>query len=143
MFSQRVKELLDRRKLLLADPETTVLDACKKMASRKTGAVLVMQDERLVGIFTERDAVWRVIGGGRDPKATLLSEVMTPSPKTIESTHSLGYAMLVMHENGFRHLPVTEAGKVVGIVSTRNALDPDLEEFVSESRRRQYIREAG
>ena len=56
---------------------------------------------------------------------------------------SFGYALLVMHNNGFRHLPVVENGKTVGIVSARNALDPDLEEFVSESRRReQILREA-
>jgi predicted transcriptional regulator len=68
---------------------------------------------------------------------------MSKAPTTIHPDKSFGYALLVMHENGFRHLPVVESGKLVGIVSARNALDPELEEFVSESRRReQILREA-
>jgi predicted transcriptional regulator len=68
---------------------------------------------------------------------------MSKAPTTIHPDKSFGYALLVMHNNGFRHLPVVENGKTVGIVSARNALDPELEEFVSESRRReQILREA-
>jgi CBS domain-containing protein len=70
---------------------------------------------------------------------TRLSEVMTHSPQTIDPEKSFGYALLTMHQNGFRHLPVVKDGKLLGIVSARNALDPDLEEFVSESRRREQI----
>jgi len=135
--------MLDQRKLLTAAPQTTVFDASQQMMAQGSGAVLVIQDERLIGIFTERDAVFRVIAQGRDARTTVLGDVMTPSPKTIDSNHSFGYAMLLMHENGFRHLPVMENGKPVGIVSARNALDPDLEEFVSESQRRKYLRESG
>jgi signal-transduction protein with cAMP-binding, CBS, and nucleotidyltransferase domain len=142
VFSSPVKHMLDRRKLLTAGPQTTVFDASQQMMTQSAGAVLVIQDERLIGIFTERDAVFRVIAQGRDARTTVLADVMTPSPKTIDSSHSFGYAMLLMHENGFRHLPVMEKGKPVGIVSARNALDPDLEEFVSESRRRKYLRES-
>ena len=62
---------------------------------------------------------------------------------TVTPDKSFGYALIVMHDNGFRHLPVVENGKLIGIVSARNALDPELEEFVSESRRReQIVREA-
>jgi len=143
VFSSPVKHLLDRRKLLTADPQSTVFDASQQMMAQSAGAVLVIQDERLLGIFTERDAVFRVIAQGRDARTTVLADVMTPSPKTIDSSHSFGYAMLLMHENGFRHLPVMEKGKAIGIVSARNALDPDLEEFVSESRRRKHLRESG
>jgi predicted transcriptional regulator len=64
---------------------------------------------------------------------------MTAEPITITPEKSFGYALLIMHENGFRHLPVLENDKLVGIVSARNALDPDLEEFVSESQRREHI----
>jgi CBS domain-containing protein len=143
MFSSPVRYVMDRRKLLLAAPNTTVFEASKKMAAKSTGAVLVMRGEELIGILTERDAVYRVIAQGRDPATTTLAEVMTPSPKTVGPEKSFGYAMMVMHENGFRHLPVVENGKPVGLLSARNALDPDLEEFVSEARRRTYIREAG
>jgi len=141
MFSQPIRKVMDKQTLLSAAPETTVLKACERMARKNTGAVLVVKDGNLVGIFTERDAVFRVIAQGRDPQATVLSEVMTPSPKTIDPDKSFGHAMLVMHKNGFRHLPVIENGKPIGIVSARNALDPDLEEFVSEARRRERIQE--
>ena len=141
MFSQPIRGLMEKRKLLSAPPESTVLHACERMAKKNTGAVLVVQDGNLIGIFTERDAVFRVIAQGRDPAKTRLSEVMTPSPKTIDPDKTFGYAMLLMHKNGFRHLPVIENGKPVGIVSARNALDPDLEEFVSETRRRERIQD--
>jgi CBS domain-containing protein len=141
MFSQPVRGLMEKRKLLSATPDATVLNACEGMPKKNTGAVLGVQDGSLVGIFTERDAVFRVIAQGRDPALTRLVEVMTPSPKTIDPDKSFGYAMMLMHKNGFRHLPVIENGKPVGIVSARNALDPDLEEFVSETRRRQRILE--
>jgi len=98
-----------------------------------------VEDERLVGIFTERDAVVRVMARGRDARATQLADVMTAPPLTVDPDKTFGYALLMMHENGFRHVPVIENGKPVGIVSARNALDPEMEEFVSEAQRRQHI----
>jgi CBS domain-containing protein len=139
MFSQPVKYVMERKKLLTASPSMTVREAAKQMARRKVGAILVVEHESLVGIFTERDAVFRVIAQDRDSRAARLADVMTPSPKTVTPDKSFGYALLLMHENGFRHLPVLENGKLVGIVSARNALDPDLEEFVSEAQRRAHI----
>jgi CBS domain-containing protein len=143
MFSQRVGSVMERRKILTAPPETTVSRAAELMAEWKVGAVMVVEGTRLVGIFTERDVVFRVVARGRDPAQTLLSEVMTPDPRTIDPAKSFGYALLLMHENGFRHMPVVEDGKPVGMVSARNALDPDLEEFVSESQRRKHILSTG
>jgi CBS domain-containing protein len=134
---------MDRRKFLTAAPDATVFEASQMMLAKNTGAVLVVQEQHLVGIFTERDAVFRVVALGRDPRATLLTDVMTPSPRTITPDKSFGYAMLQMYENGFRHLPVIEDGRPIGIVSARNALDPDLEEFVSEAQRRRHFREDG
>jgi CBS domain-containing protein len=139
MFSQPVKYVMERKKLLTASPSMTVREAAKQMARRKVGAILVVEHESLIGIFTERDAVFRVIAQDRDSRAARLADVMTPSPKTVTPDKSFGYALLLMHENGFRHLPVLENGKLVGIVSARNALDPDLEEFVSEAQRRAHI----
>ena len=143
MFSSLVRDVMDKSKFLTAGPQTTVFDASQKMLAQMAGAVLVVEDHHLVGIFTERDAVFRVIAQGRDPRTTSLADVMTVSPKTIAPDQSFGYAMIQMHENGFRHLPVVEKGRPIGIVSARNALDPDLEEFVSEAQRRKHIRDAG
>lgn len=140
MFSQRVRSVMERKKLLTAAPETTVSQAAKLMAKKNVGAVMVVQDEHLVGIFTERDALVRVIAQERDTQTTRLAEVMTTNPQTVDPGKSFGSALLMMYENGFRHVPVVEDGKVIGIVSSRNALDPDLEEFVAEAQRRKHIR---
>jgi CBS domain-containing protein len=141
VFSQPVRSVMERRKLLVATPQTTVNKAATMMAEKRVGAILVVADEHLLGIFTERDALFRVIARGLEPKDTLLVDVMTPQPITIAPDKSFGLAMLVMHENGFRHLPVIDQGKPIGIVSARDALDPDLEEFVAEERRRKHIEE--
>lgn len=139
MFSQTIREVMEKKKLLTAPPETTVRQTAKLMAKRKVGAVMVIEKGRLVGIFTERDAVFRVVARGLDSQTTPLADVMTAAPKTIAPDKSFGYALLVMHESGFRHLPVIENGKLIGVVSARDALDPNLEEFVSESERRKHI----
>lgn len=77
MFSEKVGSLMELEKLLTAPPETTVSAAALLMACRKVGAVMVTRDEKLVGIFTERDVVFRVVAQGRDVKSTLLADVMT------------------------------------------------------------------
>ncbi|MGE5336800.1 MAG: cyclic nucleotide-binding/CBS domain-containing protein [Gemmatimonadota bacterium] len=130
---------MERRKLLIASAETTVSEAARRMADKQVGALLVVEDKRLVGIFTERDALFRVIAKGLEPGKTRLADVMTRDPKTISPDKTFGLAMLVMNENRFRHLPVIENGRLVGIVSARDALDPDLEEFVAEERRRKQF----
>jgi len=140
VFSQRVKNVMEQKKMLTAPPETTVSEAAKLMADRNVGAVMVVEQDRLIGIFTERDAVFRVIAQGRNTQTTTLGEVMTTAPKTVDPDKTFGFALLMMHENGFRHAPVIENGKPVGIVSARNALDPDMEEFVLEAQRREHIR---
>lgn len=132
---------MERRKILKAPPETSVHRAAGLMADKNVGAVMVIDHERLVGIFTERDAVFRVMARGLDARTTRLADVMTTAPRTVDPDKPFGYALLVMHENGFRHLPVIENGKPIGIVSARSAMDPDLEEFVSEAQRRKYFRE--
>ena len=137
MFDRSIKSImaLEREHFLTAPPHTTVSDAARLMATRNAGAVLVVQDDRLVGIFTERDVVFRVIAKDRDPAATPLEAVMTPSPRTLEPNRTYGHALLLMQENGFRRVPVVQEGRLLGIVSSRNAMDPALEKFVSEPRR--------
>lgn len=141
MFDQPVRSVMQRRKILKAPPETLVSKAAKLMANKNVGAIMVVEGERLVGIFTERDIVFRVVAQGLDPHTTRLAEVMTPAPDTVDPDKPFGYALLLMHERGFRHLPVIEDGKPIGIVSSRSAMDPDLEEFVSEAHRRTHFRE--
>ena len=140
MFSQAIGSLIEPRKLVVASLDTTVSVAAVLMQEGKVGAVLVIEDGRLVGIFTERDAVYRVMAAGRDPATTLLKDVMTPDPLTVSPEETFGYALLLMHEKGFRHAPVVVDGRPIGVVSARHALDPDLEEFAAEAERRKHIR---
>ena len=140
MLDEPIRRVMDRQKVVLADPATSVVEAARLMAAKKVSAVMVVENKRLVGIFTERDAVFRVIARGRDVQTTRLADVMTSAPKSVTPDESFGYALLMMHENGFRHVPVIENGEPIGIVSARNALDPELEEFESEAQRRKSIR---
>lgn len=141
MLDLPVKSLVEPKKLILLPPGTTVSEAAKRMAAKNTGAVLVMENDVLIGIFTERDAVFRVLAKGQDAQTTLLREVMTPDPATVPPNTSYGHALLIMQERRFRHVPVVENGHVLGVVAARNAMDPQLEEFVSEARRREHYRE--
>ena len=140
MLGLPIKNVLEPRKLVVAAPQTSVAEAARLMKQGNVGAVLVVENEQLVGIFTERDALCRVVAAGRDPASTALSEVMTREPKTVAADETFGYALLLMYENGFRHAPVVENGRPVGVVSARHALDPELEEFTSEAARRKSIR---
>jgi CBS domain-containing protein len=140
MYSMRVKSVMERKKLLIAPPGTTVAKAAKLMAKKNVGAVMVVVDKRLAGIFTERDAVFRVIAAGLDPGTTTIGEVMTPDPVTVDPKEIFGRALLAMHDGGFRHVPVVENGEPIGIVSSRSALDPEMEEFTAETQRRLSLR---
>lgn len=140
MLGLPIASVMERKRILMAPPETSVSEAARLMARKKVSAVMVVEHGRLVGIFTERDAVYRVIAMGRDVRTTRLAEVMTPDPDTVTPEESFGYAMLMMHERGFRHAPVIENDRPVGIVSARHALDPELEEFEVEAQRRKHIR---
>jgi CBS domain-containing protein len=127
---------MKRRNFVTASPQTTVRRAAEMMADRHVGAVVVVEGRSLVGIFSERDAVMRVVACGLEPATTLLADVMTPAPVTVTPDRSFGHAISLMHERGFRHLPVVDNGKPIGIVSSRSALDPELEDFACEERRR-------
>jgi CBS domain-containing protein len=143
MLDRPIKEVMQRRKLLLAPPATVVTKAAKLMAARNVGAIIVVDGDRLVGIFTERDAVTRVLAHDLDADATPIGDVMTREPQCVGPDKPFGYALMLMHEKGFRHLPVVEHGKPIGIISARSAMDPELEEFVSEAQRRAHYRDRG
>lgn len=106
----------DQRPLVLA-PTATVSEACAAMYARKVGAVLVADDDRrLQGIFTGRDAV-RLLAEGLDAKATAVAAVMTRSPTTLGPRATAMDALLLLNDCGFRHVPIVDDGRIVGIVS--------------------------
>jgi CBS domain-containing protein len=108
MYGQRIKEVMEREHMLRAPPHTTVAAAARMMAEEKVSAVLVLDGSRLAGIFTERDAVFRVIAPDRDARSTTLADVMTADPITIGPDKTFGQALALMHERGIRHVPVVE-----------------------------------
>jgi CBS domain-containing protein len=142
MPQRPIRSLIAGRQLVTASPESTVAAAARLMKKKTVGAVLVVDhDGRLAGIFTERDALFRVVAEGRDPKETRVSEVMTPHPRTLEPNRPFAHALLMMYDGGFRHVPVVEDGRPIGVVSARDALGPELQEFDSAIERRNRIQE--
>lgn len=106
--------------LATVTPKATVAEVSELMATRRIGAILVLEKGKLAGIFTERDALVRVIAKGVDPKTTAVGEVMTKNPDTIQPTESVQTALDLMAERGYRHLPVLDEGQLYGIISIRD-----------------------
>lgn len=103
---------------LVLDQSASVLEACRQMRDRRAGSVVVTDAAgRLVGIFTGRDAVGRVLAHGRDARTTQLADVMTRQPASLSPGQSAIEALRLMWDGGFRHLPLVKQGAVVGVVS--------------------------
>lgn len=126
---------------VVADPDMTVVAASRLMKQRCVGALMVVDHGRLAGIFTERDALFRVIAEGRSPQTTRLAEVMTENPRTIEPERPFGHALHLMYEGEFRHVPVVRDGRPLGMVSARDAIGPDLAQFIRDLDKRTRIGE--
>ena len=129
MTLRSLRSIVAKQPPATAEKSVTVLDAALLMKREGKGALLVVEGTRLIGIFTERDALFRVIAARRDPAATLLADVMTPQPQTMHPEEPFVKALRLMHKHGFRHLPVVEHGRPLGIVSVRDALDEDFDEL--------------
>ena len=119
----------------------TVVEAARTMKQHNIGALLVVDGSKLCGIFTERDALFRVLAEGRDPAATRLNDVMTRQPQTIHPDKPFLHALRIMHKGRFRHLPVVEDGRPLGMVSSRDALDEDLYELRTDLDQREDMLE--
>lgn len=118
--AEPVSKLMEERSAAVHSitPEITVTECVRQMNELKIGAMLVMENDRLTGIFTERDAMTRVLGGGLDPTHTLVSEVMSSDPVCVSPSTTLEEARALVTSRRIRHLPVVDNGKVVGMVSS-------------------------
>jgi CBS domain-containing protein len=141
MPQRSVRVLISGQKILTVPKETTVREAARLMKKMRVGAAMVVAKEKLIGIFTERDALFRVLAEGRDPTTTQLADVMTAKPQAISPDRPFGYALHLMYEGGFRHVPVVENGRPIGMVSARDALGPELQQFAAELERKTQIGE--
>jgi len=135
-----VYDLINTQTTHRADANETVLHVAQAMVERNIGAVPVLRDGRLVGIFSERDLMKRVVVEGRDPRTTRVDEVMTEDPLTVTPDESLETCMVLMRRHGFRHLLVCQGNELRGIVSLRDILLHDLNDKDHEVRMmRAYI----
>lgn len=117
MTNRKLAEIVNGQSLLTLAEQTTVQDACRCMWESRKGSVLVVdQGQRLRGIFTGRDAV-RILAEGKSAEATTLAYAMTPDPATAAPTVRAIDALRKMNDGGFRHLPVVENGRILGVVS--------------------------
>ena len=139
MPQRMIKQVIAGKSLITASPQTTVRDAAQAMSKAHVGAILVIDNGTLAGIFTERDALQRVLAKGVDPATTPLSAVMTAKPITVSASLPLGHALHLMYDGGFRHVPVVDQGKPVGMVSARDALGDEQCNFERELVQREDI----
>ncbi len=109
--------ILEQRPLVL-NGNAPVIEAARQMRDRQAGSTVVVDDNgRLLGIFTGRDAVSRVVAEGRDARTTKLADVMTPNPMTMAPDQTAVDALRLMWDGGFRHLPLVKNGRILGVVS--------------------------
>lgn len=131
-MSRLIRDVIKHQKVVAMPAATSVAEASRQMAKSRIGAVVVVDEGKLAGIFTERDGLFRVLAEGRDPLSTTLGEVMTTNLTTIAPDRSLLHALHLMHEHGFRHMPVVVEGSPVGMLSIRDALDFELVHFLRD-----------
>jgi CBS domain-containing protein len=139
MAERTIRDMIEGQELLTAPAGMMVAEAARLMKQRNVGAMMVVDGGRLVGMFTERDGLFRVVAAGLDGKTTPLSAVMTTNPRTVQPDRSFAQALSIMHEGRFRHLPVMEDGRPIGMISVRDAFGPELEAFVYELLRQEQV----
>ena len=118
MIISNVGKLIIGQPLASTQSNDSVRHACKVMCDLSVGAVVVLDDDTLVGVLSERDVVKKCICADRDPAETLVSEIMTPRPSTIDVGGDLAQALEIMRQGGFHHVPVMQNGKAIGLISS-------------------------
>ena len=124
---REVAEIIEGHPLIHAEPSDTVRTVARLMAERNVGAIAVLDSGRLVGVFSERDLMARVVATGLDPDHTPVSTVMTRELIVAEAGDGVGDALHKMQDRKCRHLPVVRSGKLIGMISIRDLLQVDDE----------------
>ena len=117
-----LRDLVKDRKVYSIDAGRTVLEAARFMMEHNVGALPVLRNGELAGIFSERDIMNRVVAAGRTPGTTAVAEVMTANPRAVAAEESVEECLFIMREFGFRHLPIVEGKELKGLVSLRDLL---------------------
>ena len=131
----KVYDLVKDRRVYSIDADRTVLEAARFMMEHNIGALPVVRNGELAGIFSERDIMNRVVAVGRLPGTTKVSEVMTPHPRFVGPDESVEDCLFLMREFGFRHVPICEGKEVKGLISLRDLLMRYVAQKEAESRR--------
>ena len=118
-------DLIKNQETYRADADQTVLEVAQAMVARNIGAVPVLRDGLLVGIFSERDLMKRVVAAGLNPEKTLVANVMTKDLVVGRPDDDINAALQKMHSLGCRHLPVVDSGNLIGMISLRDLLEID------------------
>jgi CBS domain-containing protein len=119
-----------KRPAVTTTRSATVVELCEQMVAEHVGAVAVVEGDRLVGIVSERDVVWRVVTQRRDIEKTTVGDIMTTAVKTAQAHMAISEVIQIMHDGRFRHLPLVDNdGHVVGMLSVRHLLRRRLEEL--------------
>jgi CBS domain-containing protein len=135
-----LEQVLRNRRLLTAHPGNFVLDVIQRMTDARVGAVVILEGERLVGVFSERDLMTRVVVAGRNAESTRIDEVMTREVVTAELNEGRDECLAKMQRAGCRHLPVLAHDHVIAMISIRDLLWDEIEEQVEEIRQlRAYV----
>jgi CBS domain-containing protein len=138
-----VRRVLQRLHLVHAAPSATVLEVAALMSEAGVGCIPVLEEDRLVGVFSERDLMRRVIVEGRDPRETLVGSVMTPEVVTAGLDDRVERCLEKMRSVGCRHLPIVAEGRVIAMISMRDLLSDEIEEQVEEIKGlRAYLHQA-
>ena len=137
MTGKIVPDIVDNQTLYTLPPDSTCRDAAKMMDANKISAVLVITDERLQGIITERDLTAKVLAAGLDPDATRLESVMTSNPDVSAPGDPPQDALELMRIRGYRHLPVLDEDNIVGMVSIRDLYAAAKEQLEEDVRQRE------
>jgi len=130
-----LREIVKDRKVYSIDAARTVLEAARFMMENNVGALPVLRNGELAGIFSERDIMNRVVAAGRQPGYTAVSEVMTANPRAVHLDESVDECLFLMHEFGFRHLCIVEGKDLQGLVSLRDILMHQAGELQRQTRR--------
>jgi len=123
-----VGELIQGKSFYTANSDQSVYDTARYMAEKDIGAVPILEDNRLVGIFSERDIIKRVIVAGKDVRTTLIRDVMTTELVVAQSSEEVAQVLEKMQKNRCRHMPVVVGDRLTGFLSLRDLLSADLEE---------------
>lgn len=129
MVRKLIPDILSGQDIFQLTADATVREAVQGMAARDVNSVAVTNDGRLAGIFTGTDLIKKVVAGGLDPDLTMLSDVMTPDPETASPGFNAIEALHRMQDGRFRHLPIVEDGRLLGILSRRDFLGYEIEEL--------------